>query len=124
MKIKKDKLKFPVEIFNIKNSKNENKVNLSILLNDNYKNRNNDIFYKNNLTQKSYFLSKFRNNKKYKVKNINIANTAIRRNSKLINKIKMKTKKLLNSKNNQSLNNKSSDDLPKKINEKNYFYNF
>ena len=55
MKIKKDKLKFPVEIFNIKNSKNENKVNLSILLNDNYKNRNNDIFYKNNLTQKSYF---------------------------------------------------------------------
>ena len=124
MKIKKDKLKFPVEIFNFKNSKNENKVNLSILLNDNYKNRNNDIFYKNNLTQKSYFLSKFRNNKKYKVKNINIANTAIRRNSKLINKIKMKTKKLLNSKNNQSLNNKSSDDLPKKINEKNYFYNF
>ena len=112
MKIKKDRQKFCKEIF-INNSNNDIKTKINIFLNDKNRNRNNNLISKNNFTEKSYFLSRFGNDRKNKKKYKNLT-SATNRNTHWANNIKMKTTEL-------NLKNKSSDDLPKKIKEKKYF---
>ena len=93
MKIKKDRQKFCKEIF-INNSNNDIKTKINIFLNDKNRNRNNNLISKNNFTEKSYFLSRFRNDRKNKKKYKNLT-SATNRNTHWANNIKMKTTELV-----------------------------
>ena len=121
MKNKKSKARISIKKFIINNfPKNEIKSNINLFLNAKYTNRNNNnLVSSDNHIKKKNIVSKFRNDKKGKEKLISLTENIYRSPSKLkIDEIKNME---LSQKNNQTLKNKSSDDLPKKINDSNYF---
>ena len=122
MKNKKSKARISIKKFIINNfPKNEIKSNINLFLNAKYTNRNNNnnLVSSDNQIKKKNIVSKFRNDIKGKEKLISLTENIYRSPSKLkIDEIKNME---LSQKNNQTLKNKSSDDLRKKINDSNYF---
>ena len=121
MKIKKEKSRISIKKFNIKRlPNNEIKTNINLFLNRVYSNRNKNNHISSNIHfKKKFYDAKFKNEINLKEKFASLTDDEY----KVVNKIKNVNMKniQLNSKDNLTLKNKSSDDLPKKLKEKNNF---
>ena len=121
MKNKKSKPRISIKKFIINNfPTNEIKSNINLFLNTKYSSRNdNNYVSSKNHFQKNNLDSKFRNDKKGKEKLITLTEIIHKKTNK-IKKDEIRNLEL-NQNDNNNLKNKSSDDLPKKIKDNNYF---